>query len=56
MDIKKLDLKELKSLAYDEGRKLEVARMNLQLLNQRIQELENEAPKVQEVSSPVDDK
>jgi len=49
MDIKNLDLKELKALAYDEGKRFEVARQNIQILNARIQELENEASKVQEV-------
>ena len=40
MDIKALSLEQVKAMAYDEGRKLEIARSNLQILNQRVQELE----------------
>ena len=40
MDIKALSLEQVKAMAYDEGRKLDIARSNLQVLNQRVQELE----------------
>ena len=36
MDIKKLDVKELKALAYDELLRLEQAKNNLAILNQEI--------------------
>jgi len=36
MDVKKMDIKELKALAYDEGVKIEVAKQNLIFLNQEI--------------------
>ena len=41
-----MSLEQVKAIAYDEGRKLEVARQNLQVLNARIIELEK--PKVEE--------
>ena len=37
MDISKMDIKELKATAYDEGMKMEVSRQNLMILNQEIQ-------------------
>jgi len=36
MNIKDIDLKSLKALAYDEGLKLEQARMNIQTINSEI--------------------
>lgn len=41
MDLSKItDIKELKSLAFDEVQKLNAAQQNLQLLQQRIAQLE----------------
>jgi hypothetical protein len=37
IDITKLDIKDLKAFAYDEGVKLEIAKQNLNILNQEIQ-------------------
>ena len=51
MDIKDLSIKDLKEMAYNELRKFDVARQNLQILNARIQELENATPEVQEVQT-----
>ena len=43
MDITKIDdIKELKSLAYDESVKLNIAQRNLQIIEARIAELEKE--------------
>lgn len=36
MDLQAKSLEELKAMAYDEGRKLEIARHNLQILNTEI--------------------
>ncbi len=36
MDITKLDIKDLKSLAYDELEKIQIAQNNLNLINQKI--------------------
>jgi hypothetical protein len=37
IDIKKLSLVELKSIAYDIGKQFEIARMNLQVINKEIE-------------------
>lgn len=36
-----MSLDQLKVMAYNEGKKFEIARQNLQILNTRINELEN---------------
>ena len=41
MDIKEMSLDQLKVMAYNEGKKFEIARQNLQILNARINELES---------------
>ena len=50
-----MSIEQIKALAYDEGRKLEVARQNLQVLNQEIAKKENESSKVQEVQANSND-
>lgn len=43
MDLTKItDLDKLKALAYDELQKFEIAKQNLQLIQQRITEVQNE--------------
>ena len=42
MDITKLDIKELKALAYDELLRLELAKNNLAILNQEINSRSND--------------
>ena len=42
MDITKLDIKELKALAYDEIGKLELAKSNLEVLNREINSRSND--------------
>jgi hypothetical protein len=42
MDIQKLDIKELKSLAYDQLRELQRVQTNINLIEARIAELEKE--------------
>ena len=44
MNLKDMSIEALKSLAYDQGKIFEQARQNLQILNQRINELEKEKP------------
>ena len=44
MDIKDLTVEQLKAMAYDEGKKMNIAQNNLQVLNTRIVELEQPAP------------
>lgn len=46
MDLSKItDTDKLKALAYDELQKFEIAKQNLQLIQQRLAELENPKPK-----------
>lgn len=41
MDLNKVtDIQQLKALAYDELQRLEIAKQNLQVINQRIAEIE----------------
>ena len=56
MEIKDMSVEQVMALAYKEGRKASIAQQNLQILNQRIQELENEASKVPAVPSDTNDK
>lgn len=45
MDLSKVsDPQQLKAMAYDELQRLEIAKQNLQLINQRLLELEQSAP------------
>lgn len=44
------DIQQLKAMAYDELQRLEIAKQNVQLINQRILELEKDAQ--QEVAKP----
>lgn len=46
MDLRKItDPQQLKAMAYDEMQRLEIAKQNLQLINQRLAELEEAAAK-----------
>lgn len=58
MDIKEIDLKTLKAMAYDEGVKIDQARQNLQVINAEIMAKIQDAnkPKDVEVSKPVEAK
>jgi len=51
-----MSLEKIKALAYDEGRKLEVARQNLQVLNKRIIELEKLPVKKEEPCNQNEEK
>ena len=42
MNIDEMSLEQLKSVAFDEIRKVEIANNNLKVLSQQIQKLENE--------------
>lgn len=42
MDLSKLSLTELKALAYDEMAKIEIAKMNIQTINEAMNKLETE--------------
>ena len=49
MNIKELDLKTLKAMAYDEGVKFEQARANIQIINSEI------AERIKQANAPVDE-
>ena len=50
MDIKSMTIEQLKALAFDEVKRQAQAQRNLQILEARMQELELEKQKVQEVA------
>ncbi len=53
MDLNKVtDIQQLKALAYDELQRLEIAKQNLQLINQRMAELEEAQQKKAPATSP----
>lgn len=48
MDLEQItDVQQLKAIAYDELQRIEIAKQNLQLINQRIYTLEQEFPQEQ---------
>lgn len=53
MDLNKVtDIQQLKALAYDELQRLEIAKQNLQVINQRIAEIEQAQQKKATATPP----